>query len=102
MSTKVNCWEFKKCGREPGGVKTDQFGVCPAAENERATGIHGGENGGRACWVLTGTYCQGGVQGSFASKIGNCRSCDFYKLVTQEEPLFMDNTDILYKIKFGG
>ncbi|MGD0283853.1 MAG: two-CW domain-containing protein, partial [Dissulfurispiraceae bacterium] len=26
----MNCWEFKKCGREMGGVNIEQLGVCPA------------------------------------------------------------------------
>jgi hypothetical protein len=29
---KLNCWEVKKCGREPGGVKVKELGVCPASE----------------------------------------------------------------------
>ena len=28
---KPNCWEHKKCGRQPGGKNTDDLGVCPAA-----------------------------------------------------------------------
>jgi len=27
---KVNCWEFKKCEREPGGNRVDEEGECPA------------------------------------------------------------------------
>jgi len=27
---KLNCWEFKKCGRQPGGPKVAELGVCPA------------------------------------------------------------------------
>jgi hypothetical protein len=26
----LNCWEFKKCGREAGGAKAADSGVCPA------------------------------------------------------------------------
>ena len=26
----MNCWEFKKCGREGGGVKSIELGTCPA------------------------------------------------------------------------
>ncbi|MCP4374461.1 MAG: hypothetical protein GY797_41120 [Deltaproteobacteria bacterium] len=101
MSDKMNCWEFKKCGRELGGAKIEKFGICPAAKEVRASGIHGGKNGGRSCWVLTGTFCGGDVQGSFASKLGNCHNCDFYQKVEQEEMVFMDNSDIIYEIKFG-
>jgi len=29
-----NCWEYKKCGREPGGIKVHELGVCPATVEE--------------------------------------------------------------------
>jgi hypothetical protein len=82
---KQNCWEFKKCERQPGGAKTAELGVCPAATEARLDGKNGGRNGGRACWVLAGTLCGGKVQGSYAQKTGNCMQCDFYKEVRQEE-----------------
>ncbi len=81
---KSNCWEYKRCGREPGGTKVAEFGVCPAATESRANGVNGGMNGGRACWALSGTLCGGRVQGSFAMKLGNCMSCDFYQTVRRE------------------
>ena len=31
MSSSANCWEVKQCGRQPGGPKAGEFGVCPAA-----------------------------------------------------------------------
>jgi hypothetical protein len=82
---KKNCWEFKGCGREPGGKKAVELGICPATTDERLDGVHGGKNAGRACWVLAGTYCGGAVQGTFAQKYKNCAVCDFYKLVREEE-----------------
>ena len=82
---KQNCWEFKKCGREPGGAKNAELGVCPAATEKRVNRVHGGLNGGRACWALTGTFCGGTVQGTFAAKLKNCMDCEFYKLVSSEE-----------------
>lgn len=81
----INCWEFKKCGREPGGRKVAELGVCPAATERRLHGVHGGVAAGRACWVVAGTLCKGEVQGSFARKIANCRACDFYQQVEKEE-----------------
>ncbi len=83
--TKKNCWEIKRCGREPGGAKVAQLGVCPAATDSRANGVHGGKNAGRACWVVAGTLCGGKVQGSFATKLANCTSCEFFTQVTEEE-----------------
>jgi len=82
---KQNCWELKKCGREPGGAKVAEFGVCPAAIETRLDGVNFGKNGGRACWAIAGTLCDGKVQGSFACKVGDCITCDFFKKVGSEE-----------------
>ena len=82
---KQNCWEFKKCGRELGGLKAKELGVCPASTQTKAHGMNSGKNGGRTCWALTGTLCGGKAQGSFAEKVGNCMACEFYKLVSEEE-----------------
>jgi len=69
---KKNCWEIKKCGRETGGAKTRELGVCIASAEKRLDGVNGGKNAGRACWGVSGTLCGGTVQGSFATKMGNC------------------------------
>ncbi len=82
---KLNCWEFKECGREPGGTKVSEFGECPAAIEKRLDGIHDGSNAGRACWVVAGTMCGGEIQGIFAKKFDNCQVCDFYKKIKEEE-----------------
>lgn len=82
---KLNCWESKKCGREPGGVKALELGACPAAVDQRLNGVNSGVNGGRACWVLAGTFCGGKVQGIFAMKMHNCVWCEFYQNVHKEE-----------------
>ena len=82
---KLNCWEFKKCGRQPGGDKVKELGVCPAATEVKVDGVNCGKNGGRACWVISGTLCRGVVQGTFAMKEHSCLDCDFYRLVKDEE-----------------
>ena len=96
---KLNCWEFKKCGREPGGAHTADLGICPATVEERLDGVHDGKKAGRSCWVLAGTLCKGEVQGTFAQKYKNCEICDFYKLVKSEEfPKFMLSALIMKKL----
>jgi hypothetical protein len=85
MGEKQNCWEFKKCGREPGGAKVQEFGICPATVETSCDGLNGGKNAGRICWAVAGTFCGGKVQGSFAQKYHTCLACDFYKKVRQEE-----------------
>ena len=77
---RQNCWEAKNCGREPGGRKADELGICAAAVEDRLEGVHGGYHGGRACWVIAGTLCGGAVQGTAAEKEGNCMLCDVYKM----------------------
>ncbi|OGR02303.1 MAG: hypothetical protein A2511_03575 [Deltaproteobacteria bacterium RIFOXYD12_FULL_50_9] len=82
---KRNCWEYMRCGREPGGGRVEELGLCAAATEVRLANANGGKNGGRACWALTGTLCGNRVQGTFANKLGNCRLCEFYLRVKQEE-----------------
>ncbi len=95
-----NCWEFKKCGREPGGAKVAELGTCPAASESRANGLNSGKNGGRSCWALSGTFCGGKVQGTFATKLANCMTCEFYKIVQKEEgPKLSKSTEILQCLK---
>ncbi len=65
----LNCWEFKKCGREKN---------CPAAKFTPADGFLGGKNAGRACAYVAGTYCNPIV---FGKSQGNCLTCDFYKML---------------------
>ena len=80
MSTDglLNCWQSKKCGREPRGKNIFKFGVCPVAIEAEADGLHHGENGGRCCWVLTDSVCQ---------KNTKCSECDFYLSVEKSEKL---------------
>ncbi|MDD2851425.1 MAG: hypothetical protein PHY09_05910 [Desulfuromonadaceae bacterium] len=95
-----NCWEYKKCGREKGGVKATELGVCSAFIETRVNGLNNGKNGGRTCWAVTGTLCGGKVQGTFATKLGNCTTCEFFKLVASEEGHNqVSNRDLLAKLK---
>lgn len=83
-SDPQNCWEFKKCGREPGGARTSELGVCPASVCSDRDGINGGRQGGRICWTVAGTLCGGQVRGTFAQKLLACSRCDFLRRVEEE------------------
>ena len=48
---KQNCWEFKKCGRELGGNKALDLGLCLAVIEISLDGVHDGEFGGKALCV---------------------------------------------------
>jgi hypothetical protein len=82
---RANCWEFKKCGREAGGILSENLGVCPASTEDRLDGVHGGKKAGRSCWAVAGTMCRDKPQGSFSKKHKECGSCDFYDVVKREE-----------------
>jgi hypothetical protein len=64
----MNCWEWKMCGRETGGKNVPEHGVCPAYPDH-----------GKHCARITGTFCDGKVQGTYAIKITDCKICGFYK-----------------------
>jgi hypothetical protein len=97
---KKNCWQFKSCGREPGGRNVKERGICPAAKEQKLHGTHEGDCAGRACWVVAGTFCDGKEQGTFASKYQSCEECDFYQMVRQEEGLkFKMSSRLLVKLR---
>ncbi len=82
---KINCWEYMRCGREPGGAKTAEQGACPAAVDASFDGINSGICAGRFCWAVGGTLCGGKRQGAFAKKRETCLDCSFYQRVQFEE-----------------
>ena len=97
---KENCWEFKKCGRQPGGARAGDLGICPSSLEKRLDGVHEGKNAGRACWVVAGTFCRGEMKCIFAKNIKSCSACDFYKAVRREEfPDFQLSAVILEKLR---
>jgi hypothetical protein len=99
--SKMNCWEFRQCGREVGGSKTGELGICPAASDQRLNGVHDGLNAGRSCWMVAGTLCNGQVQGTFAQKMKNCLDCDFYNVVRDEERSDFKMSAVLMKMLEG-
>jgi hypothetical protein len=85
MGKRLNCWEFKKCGKEPEGAHKSRPDACPAARATVAHGVNGGMNGGRICWAISGTLSEDIVKGAFAKDMFSCINCDFFKLVEEEE-----------------
>ena len=88
QKAKMNCWEYKKCGRELGGLKAEKEGVCPAAAENPFNAFNNGLNAGRSCWLVAGTFCDHEIMGTFAEKIDTCKNCGFYKKVQEEEHSF--------------
>lgn len=93
---KKNCWEITKCGREPGGEKVKEQGVCIASTKEGANGVHEGENAGRCCWAIAGTSCNGNTSDTYAGHLKDCLMCEFYRQVQHEEgSSFIDMIDMI-------
>ena len=95
----VNCWEFRKCGRGPGGRLASRDGVCPAAVCKAADGYLGGTNGGRACCFIKGTVCEAvrENQHTYRSKSESCWDCEFYRMLRREHgPAFSMPAFALY------
>jgi len=82
--SKINCWEFKKCGREPGGENTERLGVCPVTHETDLDGVNDGKNAGRACWVVISDF--------YYKDPKECYECDFYKLVMEERKRFYSDS----------
>lgn len=83
MLHRLNCWEFKNCGREPEGVLADQLGVCPVALEMKQDGNNGGRAAGRVCWTVPVADQTGQILKSCADKA--CLTCTFYTRVQFEE-----------------
>lgn len=81
MSTKLNCWEYTKCGLEEGGCNSAEFGVCPTSIPNPEEGTNCGLHAGRLCWTINDTLCKYKTDEGLAS----CLHCNFYLLVRSEE-----------------
>ncbi|MCP4354283.1 MAG: protein kinase, partial [Proteobacteria bacterium] len=95
MIKKVNCWEYMKCGREPGGNRAEKHSVCRVAIDNSFNNINSGKNGGRFCWAVAGTFSKDKIDGYFARKRKSCTGCIFYKKVLSEEGTFNIRTKFL-------
>lgn len=73
------------CGFGPGQDKARCHGVCPAATEEKLNGLNGGINGGRACWMVSGTNCANRLAGNLHLIASACQTCHFFQLVSNEE-----------------
>lgn len=82
MTRKLNCWEFRNCGREKGGLMVDILGECPAATSMKYDGHNDGVAAGRACWMVPRTGCR--LYGA-GSRSVQCHNCDFYRRVVFEQ-----------------
>jgi len=79
---KKNCWEMLGCDKKE----------CTVRSEKRLNGVHDGLNAGRACWVVAGTRCKGKISGAFTAKIDDCKKCQVYQTVAEEEGMMFKST----------
>jgi hypothetical protein len=80
---RLNCWEYRNCGREKGGLMVALLGECPVAAAMKYDGHNGGIAAGRSCWLVPESECQ--ALGTSAAGNRNCHECEFYRRVMNEE-----------------
>jgi hypothetical protein len=85
----LNCWQFKKCGREPGGKNVLEYGVCLIPVEIGLDGTNNGKNGGRSCWMQREYACEEIMRTCNVQEIRECRQCDFYKIVKEDIKLLV-------------
>jgi hypothetical protein len=83
MTSKLNCWQFKNCGREPGGVMAEILGECPVAATMKYDGLNDGVGAGRACWMVPDSACR--ESRTQLTRVDPCHACEFYKRVVFEQ-----------------
>ena len=81
MIRRTNCWEYFKCGREPGGKKAESLGICPTALQSESDGLNHGTAAGRACWSVADSHCTKTI----GEKFKKCLECPFFHKVQDEE-----------------
>ena len=98
----MNCWDFTHCGRQPGGEKSGELGICNVAVEQLTHGVNNGINGGRACWAVKRKFNANAVPCSCDrdQKLDSCLQCEFYSTVRKEEgDHFVPATKILALLK---
>ncbi|HWR83715.1 MAG TPA: hypothetical protein VN285_10455 [Candidatus Deferrimicrobium sp.] len=80
---KLNCWQFKNCGREKGGLAATLYGECPVSTAMELDGLNGGIGGGRACWMVPAAVCR--QEKGRRGRGHPCLVCEFYQRVIFEE-----------------
>ncbi len=81
MTQKLNCWQFRNCGREPGGLLAAEWGECPVPTAFKHDGINDGIAAGRACWMVADSCCRKKRAGHGKG----CHACEFYRRVVFEQ-----------------
>ncbi|SYZ73493.1 hypothetical protein TRIP_C21611 [Candidatus Zixiibacteriota bacterium] len=84
MTKKINCWEFRNCGMEPGGIFSRLHGECPVPKALKYDGTNCGSGAGRTCWAIAAREKQKGAFICRNNRI-SCLQCEFYLRVQGEE-----------------
>jgi len=86
MGSKLNCWEFRNCGLESGGVLSRVYGECTVPKVMKNDGVNGGVGAGRTCWSVVNS-CNSGCRPAGRKRRKSCLECEFHLRVISEENL---------------
>ena len=84
MGKKINCWEYRNCGVEPGGIFAEIYGECPVPRMMKYDGVNGGRGAGRVCWKVMNNAALKEPFICRNSRI-SCFQCEFFIRVKNEE-----------------
>jgi len=95
----VKCCEFMMCGKELARTKAQELGLCSASSKTMLDRAEGSGDAGLACWVISGTICDGTSQRSCMEEISDCMSHRLYDYVcNQERQRLEDSSNLLRKL----
>ncbi len=83
MKGDLNCWQYKNCGREKGGLMVESLGECPVSTTMKYDGLNGGQGAGRACWMVPHSASHSDHDPG-NGRWNACHNCEFYKRVVFE------------------
>jgi hypothetical protein len=76
---------IQKLSKNSRGSDVEKYGICPVYTDDFTNGINCGKNGGRICWIISGTDNNGKNQRINSNNFLKCMKCDFHNLVQKEE-----------------
>jgi hypothetical protein len=85
------------CGKELARTKAQEIGVCSASSKTMLDRTDGSGDAGPACWVISGTVCDGTSQRSCMEEISDCMSSRLYDYACNQERQRLENSSNLLR-----
>jgi hypothetical protein len=73
------------CGREAGGRKAGELGICPVSLRSQPEGVSRAAGRGQPCWAFPGNACDHRSDGQPGQDSLACRQCERMQQVCDRE-----------------